>query len=159
MSDHALYVNTKYNNYVSMDETIADSIGTFGAVTWRTLLGEILHEDLSPKNLDSLLENYGLNIEDLDVIIDAETVSRYYNDIEQYVDNVSGPMAKAFELLLSLELFPMDKWECGDTHGVSLCQQRANGAKKLVAIDGEDAAEWLRLQLQSRGLNIDIKFV
>jgi hypothetical protein len=86
-------------------------------------------------------------------------VETYYDQLSFDVDNRSGAEALAFNLLESLQLFPMDQDGNGSTEGVTLEQTYANGPRKYVIVEDEGAAVWLTTACAVRGVEIVVKFV
>lgn len=160
MTKHTLFVNQSYGNEVTLDGTMDEDIDSFGQVTWKELLTEIKGESLDWLLKDENLENhYGIEPHQLEETIGPEEIDKYYGDLCFHVDNIEGPEARAFNLISSLELFPMDKNGNGQANGVWLEQTTANGPRKVVLIENESAAAWLRQQFVERGLNVEIRFV
>ena len=157
---HTFYVNTGYDNNVTLDVTMDSEIDDFGCLTWRELLTEVLAEDLDFLLQDEkLLDYYGIESSELDRALDTKEVDRYYSQISFHVDNRSGAEAHAFELIESLQLFPTDKDGNGAAHGVALEQSYANGPRKYVTISDKGAANWLVKECAKRGVEVVVKFV
>jgi hypothetical protein len=157
---HTLYVNTEYGNSVTLDATMASEIDDFGNLTWRELLVDVIGESLEYLLQDDhLLDYYRIEKSQLDCALEASEVDRFYSQISFHADNKAGAEALAFNLLHSLQLFPMDKDGNGSHQGVSLDQTYANGPRKYVIIADESAAIWLTAECASRGLEVDVEFV
>ena len=159
MTDHILYINLDFDSEVTLDLMMADGIDMFGEITWRRLLSEILGEDLATEDIETLLEDYGIEADQLDILLDGKSTEKYYEAITFFLDNTAGPEAKAFDFLRDLNLFPMDIDGNGEAEGVSLVQTTANGPKKYVYIEDESAASWLTSELIARDLTVKLKFV
>lgn len=154
------YVNTGYDNNVTLDVTMDSEINDFGCLTWRELLTEVLGEDLGYlMQDDKLLDHYGIESSELDRDLNTPEVGRYYSQISFHVDNRSGAEAHAFEFIESLQLFPTDKDGNGAAHGVALEQSYANGPRKFVTIADESAANWLVNECAKRGVAVVVEFV
>jgi hypothetical protein len=156
-----LYVNTAYDNQVSLGQTIASEIEDFGDITWRQLLEEVREESLpSGEELDPWLEdNYRITPGQLDVKLSKDEVESWYSSIAYWVDFYVGAGAQAYDLVSEIELFPIDKEGEGSAHGVHLWCTTANGPRKFLVIDDETAARWLVQACRERGTAIVIEFV
>jgi hypothetical protein len=157
----SLYVNTGYGNEVTLGGTMDDDIDSFGDVTWREFIEDYRCEDISSHlhNLDEWLEEeYGISAGQLEDKLDDKAVDRYYTDLSFHQDNSSGGNAEAFDLIRSLELFPMDRDGNGAAHGVQLDQSTANGPRKTVWIADQVAADWLIKQAAERGVLLEVVF-
>jgi hypothetical protein len=156
-----LYVNTEYGNEVTIGTLISDEINSFGCMTWRELIEDVLGDDLSSHagEEDWLEGEYGITADELDCDLDSGAVEKYYSSISFHTDNFTGGEVEAFGLIRSLKLFPMDKDGNGHSNGVELTQTYANGPKKCVYIADQAAADWLVKECQSRGVNLKVKFV
>ena len=108
---------------------------------------------------ENLINNFRIEPDQLDELIDPETIDRYYSDIEFYVGNSEGAEAAAFEFIGSLEIFPIDIDGNGASNGVWLQQTYANGPRKTVLIEDETAADWLRQKFKEKGVDVEIKFI
>jgi hypothetical protein len=156
-----LYVNTTYENQVSIGLPIEDEIDDFGDITWRQLLEDVLQEELpSGPELDSWLEdNYGITADQLDETIDEEHVERWYDSIARSIDLSSGAGAQAYDLVRELALFPVDEDGQGSANGVHLWFTISDGPRKYLIVDDDAAARWLLQACRERGVAIDIQFV
>lgn len=160
MAEHTLYINAQFGNEATLDTSMSAEIDRFGWISWKTLLTEVLHEDLDWLLQEGrLMDRYGIEAGQLDEQIEDETVERHYSDISCYWDNTIGAGALAFEFIRSLQLFPMDADGNGAAMGVCLEQSTANGPRKVVYVEDEDAMEWLAAEFANRGLGICIKTV
>lgn len=156
-----LYVNTEYDNEVTLGGTMDDDVDSFGDVTWREFIEDYRHEDFSSHldNLDEWLEEeYGISANQLEEKLDNKAVDRYYTELSFHQDNSSGGNAEAFTLIRSLELFSMDRDGNGSAHGVALDQSTADGPRKTVWIADQAAADWLVAQAAERGVLLDVVF-
>jgi hypothetical protein len=156
-----LYVNTEYGNEVTLGGTLDDDIDSFGDVTWREIIEEYRFEDIAAHagNLDEWLDDeYGISASQLDETLDDKAVDRYYTTLSFHHDNSSGESAKAFNLIRSLQLFPMDRDGNGSEHGVQLDQSTANGPRKTVWISDQQAADWLVEKARERGVLLKVVF-
>jgi hypothetical protein len=156
-----LYVNTAYNNEATLDGSMENDIDDFGHISWRELLEDVFYEDLKEKsNLEEWLEeNYCISVDELGDELDRDTIERYYDDLADYQNMVSGRNVLAFDLLRSLNLFSMDKNGNGAMNGVELIQTTANGPRKYVFIENQQSADWLEDECKRRGLNLFVKFI
>ena len=156
-----LYVNIGYGNEVTLGCTMDEDIDAFGDVTWREFIEDYRNEDVSSHldDLDEWLEDeYGISANQLEDTLDAKAVDRYYTDLSFHQDNYSGGNAEAFNLIRSMQLFPMDRDGNGSAHGVELCQSTANGPRKTAWIADQAAADWLVEQAAIRGVLLDVVF-
>ena len=156
-----LYVSPEYGNEVTLGGTMDDDIDSFGDVTWREFIEDCRNEDLSSHldDLDEWLEDeYGISASQLDDKLDAKAVDRHYSDLSFHQDNFSGGNAEAFNLIRSLQLFPMDRDGNGAAHGVQLDQSTANGPRKTAWIADQAAADWLIKQAAERGVLLNVVF-
>lgn len=156
-----LYVNTECDNEVTLGGAMDADIDSFGDVTWREFIENYLYEDISnyQDSLDEWLEmEYGISASQLEDKLDAKAIDRYYDTLSFHQDNSSGGNAEAFDLIRSLELFPMDRDGNGSAHGVELAQSTANGPRKTVWIADQTAADWLVEQASERGVHLEVLF-
>jgi hypothetical protein len=156
-----LYVNTECDNEVTLGGAMDADIDSFGDVTWREFIENYLYEDISnyQDSLDQWLEmEYGISASQLEDKLDAKAIDRYYDTLSFHQDNYSGGNAEAFDLIRSLELFPMDRDGNGSAHGVELVQSTANGPRKTVWIADQTAADWLVEQASERGVHLEVLF-
>lgn len=156
-----LYVNTDYENQISIGLPIGDEIDDFGDITWRQLLEEVLQEELpSGAELEPWLEdNYGITADQLEETLGEEHVERWYDSIARSIDLSSGAGAQAYDLVRDLALFPVDEDGQGSANGVHLWRTSANGPRKFLVVEDEAAAQWLVQACRERGVAIDIQFV
>jgi len=158
---NTLYVNSDYCDEVTLNCTMDDDIDSFGDLTWREFIEDYRSENLSEHQdcLDEWLDaDYGITPNQLDENLDKAAIDRYYTDLSFRQDNVTGANAEAFELIRSLELFPMDRDGNGSFHGVTLDQSTANGPRKSVWIEDRESADWLIQQAAKRGVVLNVVF-
>lgn len=156
-----LYVNTECDNEVTLGGTMDADIDSFGDVTWREFIEDYLNEDISSyqDSLDEWLEmEYGISASQLENKLDDKAIDRYYDTLSFHQDNSSGGNAEAFDLIRSLELFPMDRDGNGSAHGVEIVQSIANGPRKTVWLADQAAADWLVKQAAERGVLLEVLF-
>ena len=154
-----LYINTLYSNEATLGGTFDDNM-ELPEITWRTLLVEILSENLDwlkKSEGENFLDHYGISEDELDNILSDRESEKYYDDISFHYDNYIGPSAKAFNLIRNLSNFPTDKDGNGHYRGIELTQTYANGPRKSVYVENKDAEEWLKTQFVSECLDIKIK--
>ena len=152
---HILYINTEYDNEVSLDKSIDSQVDSFGDLTWRTLISDIMSEDTDD---DEVLEDeYGIKRDELDNKLTPKDIDQYYSRIEFYEDNTAGPNADAFNLIRSLKGFSTDRDGNGTHSGVELLQTTANGPRKYVYIHNGVGERWLIKQFNDEGLSV--KFI
>lgn len=158
---HVLYVNQKYGNEATLNETMEDLFSGVSDITWRELLVDILGEDLDQhKPLGQWLDdNYGITRKELKDRVSSHVFDRYYNQITSYYDNYKSSAVKAFDFIRSLNLFETDRDGNGGEQGVQLDQSTADGAKQTVFIRDEEAGQWLVDQCRARGIALEVKFV
>ncbi len=161
MPAQTLFVNVRYDNQASLDETYDAMTDRFGRLNWRELLEDVLGHDLSQQaDLDEWLDGmFGITREQLEENIPDQAIDRFYSELAFDQDNFTGGAARAFNLIRSLDLFPMDKDGNGGAHGVTLMQTTANGPAKHVFIQDQRAAQWLTEQLRARAIQVEIEYV
>lgn len=156
-----LYVNTAYDNEVTLDTTLMQDVEMFGEITWRDFLEKVRGESLPSNQVELrawLIDHYAISENDLDELLSQEAIDRFYTDLSYYQDNVSGGNARAFKLLVSLQLMSVDKDGNGNAEGIELVQTTSNGPRKYVFIENEKAAEWLISQAADKGVDLEIEF-
>ena len=156
MEESTIYINTAYNNQATLDSSLNNSIDEFGSVTWRELLTDILSRDLDDPDTLEFLDDYGLSEANLDDLIDSDTIDKYYSELSFYEDNYSGPRACLFNFLIQAKIFVADINGNYYGHGIELIQTTANGPEKLVYIEDDNAAEWLKNALYKKGIKVEI---
>ena len=156
-----IYVNTGFHNECTLDRPMQDEVDEFGDITWRQLLCEVL-EDPLPTDAAELSEHledrYGINPSRLGHKLSHDTVDAYQNDIAYWVDNISGGEARAHDLVKELGILVLDDEDSGSSHGVHLWRTTADGPRKFLVVEDEDAAHWLTGQFNARGLAVEIRF-
>ena len=161
MTKIKFYVNRQYDNQVTIDHPMDVELASFGCITWKYLIEEIMDDKL-PKHeeeCNDFLETYNITFEDLDCLLDEASVDKYYDQISYHVDNHIGSQAKAFDFIASLDIISRDMRGAGNIRGIHLERTTANGPKKFVYVDNEAAAKWLKVQCEAKGVVIDIEFV
>jgi hypothetical protein len=156
-----LYVNTDYGNEVTADRSQEDITNSFGDISWRELLEQCLNVDLSRdgEDLQQCLDEYGIKQKDLHETIPPQIVDLHFDAIYYYHENVAGGGAKAFSLIRSLNVIPVNNDGSGELNGVILEQTTANGPRKTVYIDAPESATWLASEAAKQGVRLSIMFV
>jgi hypothetical protein len=121
MALHTLYVNAQYGNEVTLDHSMASKIDAFGDMTWRTLLTEVKGQSIEwLLEGENLMDHFGIEVDQLEESIDQDDITKYYTDIADYTDNHAAAEAGAFELLVELDIFLVDRDSNGNANGVCL---------------------------------------
>ena len=155
---HTLYVNTDYDNEVTLDCGIEAIIKLDVEISWQTLIEDVLSENIASFNNDELMDYYQIERSELNTKIDSATFEKYQDSIYYWIDNSIGGNARAFDLITSLSSFTTDEMGNGSMNGVTTSQSTCNGPKKSVCIENEAAADWLKQSFANEGIAIEIKF-
>ena len=157
---NVFYINTDYDNKVTLNKTIESSIDEFGLIKWREFIEKVMGLDTSlAQNTDFFEEKYGITSDQYENYIPEEIINKYYSQINYYTDFVSGPAAKAYDFVESLKLIPVNNEGCGSSNGIELLKSTTNGSSKEVFIDTEQSAGWFRSECLKKGIEIEINFV
>ena len=154
-----LYINTSHSNEATLGGTFEDNM-KLPVITWRTLLLEVLSEDLNwlkQSDGENLEYHFGISADELDNTLTDWQLEKYFTEVSFYQDNYVGPSAKAFNLIRNLSIFPTDKDGNGHYNGIELTQTTANGPRKYVFIENKVAEDWLKAQFSREGLAIKVK--
>ena len=150
---NSLYINKSYNNLVTMNGTMDDLISNSKKITWNEFFEEIYNDEQK-----MFEEMTGKEINDPNDYIDNETIEAYETDILFYIDNYCSPEVDAYYFIKELDLLPLDKNGTGSLNGVHLVQTLANGPRKEVYIDDENAAKWLITECKKRNIELEVIF-
>ena len=150
---NSLYINKSYNKLVTLNGTMDDLISNSKKITWNEFFEEIYNDEQK-----MFEEMTGKEINDRNDYIDNETIEAYETDILFYIDNYCSPEVDAYYLIKELDLLPLDKNGTGSLNGVHLFQTLANGPKKEVYIDDENAAKWLITECKKRNIDLEVIF-
>ena len=157
---NVFYINTDYDNKVTLNKTIESSIGDFGLIKWQDFFEQIIGLDtVSTQNTESFEEEYGITSDQYEAYIPEEIIDKYYSQISYYTDFVSGPAAKAYDFVESLKIIPVNNEGCGSSNGIELLKSTTNGPSKEVFIDTKQSAAWFRSECLKKGIEIEINFV
>ena len=154
-----LYINTSNSNEATLGGTFKDNM-ILPVITWRTLLVEILDEDLDwlkKSDGENFQDHFGISEDELDNTLSDWELEKYFDNVSFYHNNYIGPSAKAFNLIRNLSNFPTDIDGNGYYSGIELTQTYANGPRKYVFVENKDADDWLKIQFASEGLDIKLK--
>lgn len=157
---NVFYINTEYDNKVTLNKTIESSIDEFGLIKWREFFEKVVGLDTALiQNTESFEEKYGITLDQYENYIPEEIIDKYYSQISYYTDFVSGPGAKAYDFVETLKIIPVNKEGCGSSNGIELLKSTANGPSKEVFIDTEESASWLKSECLKKGIKIEFNFV
>jgi hypothetical protein len=156
-----LYVNTDYGNEVTADCSQEDITNSFGKISWRELLEHCLEVNLNlhGEDLQQCLAEYGITPKDLHTTISPLIVDLHFDAIYRYHENVSGGGARAFSLIRSLNVIPVNNDGSGELNGVILERTTANGPRKTVYMESPESATWLASEAAKQGIRLSIVFV
>jgi hypothetical protein len=149
-----IFVNQDYGNEATLGE---DDLGeSLSAITWRELIEECLGQTIKQEFLEM---DFGIKYSELDNQLNDLAVDKYFETLRYRYDNLTGPGAKAYELIKSLNLFPTNRQGNGSFNGVSLEQTFGNGPKRRAYIESQESSDWLVERAAERGLKFRIVFV
>lgn len=154
-----LFVNTEYNNEVTLDCGIDSIIDLDVIIDWATFIETVMGDSLESYDDEELLDCYGIEKSDLNVEIDSDTFQKYHDRIYFWIDNEVGGNAKAFDLVTGLSSFITDEMGNGSMNGVTTSQSTANGSAKSVYIENETAAKWLKQTFANESISVEIEFI
>ena len=154
-----LYINTSNSNEATLGGTFKDNM-ILPVITWRTLLVEILDEDLDwlkKSDGENFQDHFGISEDELDNTLSDWELEKYFDDISFHHNNYMGPSAKAFNLIRNLSNFPTDIDGNGYYSGIELTRTYADGPRVYAYVENKDAEDWLKTQFASEGLDIKLK--
>ena len=125
LNQHILYINSRYNNECSLNQTVQSQIDSFGDITYRTLITDINREEIESN--DMLKEQYGISLDELDCKLTDKDVVKYESEISFYEENRVGANVEAFDLMCSLKNLLLMRMEMARTEGFSQCRLRKDG--------------------------------